>query len=206
MSGMISATPQQKRLRDYLKLLNTIIKEAAKADFEVKVLNTIVYGDEGYPFLMLRSEEKGAKYTAVVASGAHGDEAYAVDSLVHALGDLDTDLFNFYIFPVLNPWGYAHLSRKTGDGKGINRRVGVRDITELELVFKSIPAKIDIFVDVHGDVDKPGVYAYENRLPKAPSLARGHDYTEKILTPKGTKGLTFKFHLKRGDLITLVGD
>ena len=37
-------------------------------------------------------------------------------------------------------------------------------------------------------------------------LARGHDYTEKVITPKGTKSLAFKFHLKRGDLVTLVGD
>jgi len=37
-------------------------------------------------------------------------------------------------------------------------------------------------------------------------LARGHDYTEKVLTPKGTRSLVFKFHLKRGDLVTLVGD
>lgn len=37
-------------------------------------------------------------------------------------------------------------------------------------------------------------------------LARGQDYTEKILTPKGTKSLTFRFHLRRGDRITLIGD
>lgn len=37
-------------------------------------------------------------------------------------------------------------------------------------------------------------------------LARGHDYAEKILTPKGTKSLAFRFRLKRGDRITLVGD
>ncbi len=36
-------------------------------------------------------------------------------------------------------------------------------------------------------------------------LVRSNDYAEKILTPKGTKSLAFKFHLKRGDLITLVG-
>ncbi len=37
-------------------------------------------------------------------------------------------------------------------------------------------------------------------------LAREYDYTEKVITPKRTKTLTFKVRLQRGDLITLVGD
>ena len=170
----MSTTAEVPQTRDYLKLFNTIVAEAAKADLGIKVLSTLVYGEkrEGYPFLMLRSEERAAKYNAVIAAGFHGDESYAIDSLIHALSDLDTDLFNFWIFPCVNPWGYVHISRLNGERKGSNWSVGKRPTNETELIFKNLPAKIDLFIDLHGDVDREEMYAYERRLPNALSLAK----------------------------------
>jgi len=171
MSDVNSETPKKKKLRDYLKLINTILREAAEADLEVRILASLSY-DDGYPFLMLKSETKEAKYNVVITAGFHGDEPWALDCLIHALDDLDTDLFNFWIFPVANPWGYAHVSRLNGERKGSNWKVGQRPTLELDLVFKNIPSKVDLFIDVHGDKDRSEVYAYERRLPKSPSLAK----------------------------------
>jgi predicted deacylase len=170
----MSATVEVPQMRDYLKLFNTIVAEAAKEDFGIKVLSTLVYGEkrEGYPFLMLRSDERAAKYNVIITAGFHGDEAYAIDSLIHALSDLDTDLFNFWIFPVANPWGYVHNARVNGERKGSNWSVGKRPTNETELIFKNLPTKIDLFIDVHGDVDREEMYAYERRLPNTQSLAK----------------------------------
>jgi len=163
----------QQQPKDYLKLVNVILAEAAKADFSVKILSTLVYGAnrEGYPFLLLRSEEKTAKYNAVITAGFHGDEWYGIDSLLYALNDIDTDMFNLWIFPCANPFGYSYSSRLNGERKGSNWKVGLRPTNELSLIFKNIPPKIDLFVDVHGDVDRYEVYAYERKLPDSPSLA-----------------------------------
>lgn len=171
MSKTVSEALKTKR-RDYLKLVNTIIEEASKAGFEVRMLDTLIYSREGYPFLMLQSRSKQARHNAVILSGMHGDEVYAIDSLIWSLADLDDNSFNFWIFPVVNVWGYRHMSRVNGARQGINWRVGKRDTKELALIFKNLPSRIDLAIDVHGDVDRYEVYAYERRIPEVPSIAR----------------------------------
>lgn len=157
--------------RNYSSLVNTLIEEATKANLEVRYLKSLPY-DDGYPFFMLQSKSRTTKYNVVITSGFHGDEAYTIDSLIHALGDLDTALFNFYIFPVMNPWGYVHHSRMNGEKKGSNWRVGKRDTIEIALMFRHLPSKIDLLVDIHGDADQYEAYAYERKLPGKESLAR----------------------------------
>ncbi len=163
---------QKIRPKDYNRLITTIIEEATKADFQVKVLDTLVYGKTGYPALMLKSESRSAKYNAVLASGAHGDEPWAVDCLIQSLGDLDKTLWNFWIFPVTNPSGWQYQSRLNGNKAGINWRVGERETPELSLIFRNSPSKVTLFCDVHGDADKSVAYAYERKVPGGDSLAR----------------------------------
>lgn len=161
-----------KLKRDYQRLVNDILAKGSKIDLDVLYLKNLRYGDEDYPFLMLKSYQKRAKRTAVITAGAHGDESIGIRALIEALEKFDVDEWNFYVFPAVNPFGFRHISRKTGDGKGINRRVGERDLPEIDLVLKNIPSKFDLFIDIHSDVDKPYVYAYERRDPKKKSLAR----------------------------------
>lgn len=165
--------PKKKRVRDYDRFATAIIEEATKARFEVKILDTIVYGEDGFPFLMLLSKSKKARHNAVITSGMHGDEFYAVDCLIRALEELDDEKFNFWIFPVTNPWGYARHSRVNGAKQAVNWVDETRRKTrEQELILKNLPAKVDIAIDVHGDVDRAEVYCYEKRLPKSPSIAK----------------------------------
>ena len=158
--------------RDYFRLVNDILGLVDKTELSITLLKNIRYGDEDYPLFMLKSYRKSVKNSAVITAGAHGDEAVGIKALMWALDKLDTDRWNFYVFPVLNPWGFSHFSRKTGDGKGINRRVGERELPELNLVLKNIPTRFDLFIDIHSDVDKPDAYAYERRHPKSKSLAK----------------------------------
>lgn len=157
--------------RDYLRLVNSIVEEAAKAKFEVKFLDVLVYGSTGYPFLMLRSKSRQAKYTACLTAGYHGDEPWATDCLIRSLGELNTTLWNYYVWPVMNPWGWVNGSRLNGERKGSNWCVGERDTKELKLLIKTLPTKVDCFVDVHGDVDRTEAYAYERKVPDVKSLA-----------------------------------
>jgi|GEM_PF-6796554 len=165
-------TQMRPRIKDYDKLLTTIIEEAVKADLEVKFLKHLVYGEEGFAFPLLRSNSKKAKYTAFLVAGQHGDEYWSIDCLIHALSDLDKDLWNLFVVPAANPWGWAHTSRLTGDKKGSNWKVGERDTAELGLIFKSMPTKISLFIDIHGDKDETKAYIYERKLPGLDSLAR----------------------------------
>lgn len=162
---------KQSRPKDYNRLITTIIEDAAKARFEVKVLETLVYGKEGFPFLMLKSENRGAKYNCVITAGAHGDEPQGVECLVQALGDLDTTLWNYWIFPVTNPFGWKYGVRVNGNQAGINWKVGERETKELSLIFRNLPHKLALFIDAHGDADETKAYIYERKLPTHNSLA-----------------------------------
>ena len=164
--------PKRKSRRDYFGLVNEMFSLIDRADLNITLLKNIRYGTSDFPFFMLKSQRKEARYNVVITAGAHGNEVVGIKALLWALERLDVEQFNFYIFPILNPWGYANFSRKTGDRKGINRRVGKRDLPEINLVLKNIPFRIDLFIDVHSDVDKPYVYAYERRDTKKKSLAR----------------------------------
>lgn len=160
------------RPRDYNKLVTTLISEASKTGFEVRILDTLVYGQTGYPFLMIKSESRTAKHNCVIAAGSHGDEPQGVECLIQALGDLDKTFWNFWIFPTTNPFGWRNHSRVNGNKSGINWRVGERETPELSLIFKNIPNKVSLFLDLHGDTAKTTVYAYERHVPGVQSLAR----------------------------------
>jgi len=167
---------KQPRPKDYDKLVTNIIEEASRARLDIRVLETIVYGTEntkeGFPFVMLSSKNREAKYNCVITAGFHGNEWWSVDCLLRALTDLDTRLWNLWIFPVANPFGWKYNLRMNGEKKESNFRVGQRDTKELSLIFKHLPNRIDLFIDVHGDADRHEVYAYERRLPHLDSLAK----------------------------------
>ena len=165
-------TEKRVRPKDYNRLITTVIEEATKSDFQVKILDTLVYGKDGYPFVLLKSESRTAKYNAVITAGAHGDEWWAVDCLIQSLSDLDKSLWNFWIFPVTNPFGWRYQSRETGNRAGSNWKVGERETPELSLIFRNLPNKVALFIDLHGDADKTTVYAYERHVPGVESLAK----------------------------------
>lgn len=158
--------------KDYDRLCSNIIEEGHKAGFQVKLLDTLVYGKDGFPFFMLRSESKMAKYNGVITASAHGDEWWGTDCLIQSLSDLDTTLWNLWIFPVINPFGWKYQSRVNGAKQGINWHVGERLTPELSLIFKNSPTKVSLFCDIHGDADKSTVYAYERKIPGVDSLAK----------------------------------
>lgn len=172
LTEFLKMAEKKQRPKDYDRLCEHIIEEAVKARFEVKMLKTVVYGDDGFPLLMLKSKSKDARYNGLVLSGAHGDEFWAVDSLIHSLADLDTTLWNLWVVPVLNPFGWKFGIRKNGERKESNFRVGERDTKELSVVFRNLPPRIDLALDVHGDFHKSTLYCYERALPGTKSLAR----------------------------------
>lgn len=161
-------------IRNYLKLINEIIN--IQSPFDIEIVGNLHY-DTCYPFISLHSHSKLAKYNIVINSGAHGEEAIAVRIMLKFIAEFNRELlghYNFIMFPVVNPWGYVYNRRKNGNNQygntGFNQKEELLTL-ESKLIKENIPNKVDLFVDVHGDLDKGGFYIYERKRPDAKSLA-----------------------------------
>ena len=164
----------KKPTRNYLKLVNELIN--IQTPFDTEILGILNY-DQSYPFLSLHTHSKLAKWTVIINSGAHGTESIGVRVMLRFLQEFNKELLNHYnliLFPVVNPFGYAHAVRKNGKNQYGNSgfmQVKEESITEeSKLIKEAIPNKIDLFIDLHGD-KKTGFYIYERKRPNSKSLA-----------------------------------
>ena len=118
------------------------------------------------------------KIHVCLSAGAHGDETNGVDILLKFLKKHRNDeeyLRNFEIisFITSNPLHYEY-----GDvpNRGMINRWFMRtdkEMLEIRNIKKSLSNEsIDLFLDMHGDIDKNGFYCYERRFDKRLSIGR----------------------------------
>ena len=163
--------------RSYLKLVNDIIN--LNIPFNISVIGFVQH-DRVYPIIKLEKTDKKTRYHVVIQSGIHGDEAIAIRVLLRWLKSIRPRYlkeFSFTIFPVLNPYGYAHATRRNGKHQMVNSAdywSKSYEIPELNIAGSHYPENANLFIDIHGDCGRYGkteIYAYERVAPGMPSIA-----------------------------------
>lgn len=155
------------KIRSYQKIVNEIIN--LELPFRTEIIGYVEYGKDIYPIFEFKSISKIAKKTVVITSGHHGDEPFAVHTLMKCLQKLnpiDYFEFNIYIYPILNPYGYETGSRDNGARQDTNNDKKFyknSNVQELAVLFESFPVNVDLILDIHGDTGKDKVYMYEHK-------------------------------------------
>lgn len=161
-----------KIVRNYNKLLTEIIN--LNTIYKIELIGYLNY-DKIYPMIALKYISKMANKTIIITAGQHGDEPFGVSTLVKWLKQpiLFSDL-NYYIFPVVNPWGYIFNRRTNGNRQDTNNDVNfVKDskVPELAILYDQFPHTVDLVLDIHGDTGKDQVYCYEHKSENLSSIA-----------------------------------
>ncbi len=191
-----------KKIRDYNKLITEIIN--LNVSLKLEIMGYVTYEKDIYPMITLKHISKTAKKNIVIIAGQHGDEIYMVHILVKWLQQLkleDYPEFNFYIYPIANPFGYATGSRKNGARQHVNNAINFKkdsDVQELAVLYEHIPANPDLFLDLHGDVDKNFAYAYERKPETMPSIAEKVLLENDNILPYGRVNTIYKEKVKNG--------
>jgi len=161
-----------KTIRNYNKIVTELIN--LNLPYRLEIAGYVNY-DKIYPILTLKSISKMANKTIIITSGQHGDETFAVNTLLKWLKQpiLFPD-FNYYVFPIINPFGYEKNRRTNGNRQDTNNDVNfIKDskVPELAILFDQFPQTVDVIIDVHGDTGKDRVYCYEHKSENLPSIA-----------------------------------
>ena len=162
-----------KTVRSYNKLVTEIIN--LNLPYKIEIIGHVTYDSKIYPLLALKYISKMANKTIIITSGQHGDEPFAVTTLLKWLKQpiLVPDL-NYYVFPIVNPWGYSFDRRTNGARQDTNNDINfVKDskVPELAILFDQFPQSADLILDIHGDTGKSEVYCYEHKSENLPSIA-----------------------------------
>ena len=164
-----------KKIRSYSKLVNEIIN--LSVPLRQAIIGYVEYGEDIYPMFEFRATSKTAKKTVVITSGHHGDEYFAVHTLMKWLQKFnpgDFPEFNFYIYPILNPYGYETGSRDNGARQDTNndkKFYKKSNVQELSVLFEAFPVNVDMILDIHGDTDKGAIYCYEHKAENLQTIA-----------------------------------
>ena len=168
---------RKKPFRNYIKLINDFIN--LNVPFEAEIIGHVIYHRIAYPILKLGKKERSAKYQVVIQAGVHGEEAVSIRVLYKFLKELKPKylkLYNFVIFPCLNPYGYSYNIRHNRYGKSVNDGNWKKhSIPELNIIGEHYPNDIDLFIDIHADCGSYGkdrIYAYERVRPGMESVAK----------------------------------
>ena len=105
---------RQVRQRSYADDVLRVV-EGLRADFDVETYGEVVYGEEHFPLLAIRSRHWQTDLpTALVTGGVHGYETSGVHGALrfaqaHAFDYADR--VNLLIVPCVSPWAYERIQR-----------------------------------------------------------------------------------------------
>lgn len=179
-----------KKIRSYKKLVNEIINQ--QSPFRIEIAGYVQYSKDIYPIFEFSSVSKNSKKTIVITSGQHGDEPFAVTTLmkwISQFNSVDYSDFNFYIYPVCNPFGYETGSRDNGARQDTNEDKNFyknSKVQELAILFDAFPVNVNLILDIHGDAGvkaKKHVYMYEHKVENLPSIAEKALIENDIIIP-----------------------
>ena len=194
-----------KKIRSYKKLVNEIIN--LQIPFRQEILGYVEYGEDIYPIFEFKSTSKMAKKTVVITAGHHGDEEFAVHTLMKWLQKLNPaeyPEFNIYIYPVMNPYGYETGSRDNGARQDTNNDKKFyrnSNVQELAVLFDDFPVNVDLILDIHGDTGKEKVYMYEHKAEGLESIAQKVMLENELLIPYLKTKTIYKCPITKGVIV-----
>jgi len=131
-------------------------------------------------FLFTGPGDRGSFLRVGIFAGIHGDEPSGVEAAVELLRRLHEDPqpalgYELFVYPVCNPWGYAHDTRWLKSGADMNREFwrGSDEIEVLVLEGQLMKLAFDGVVSLHTDDTSPGLYGF----------VKGHQLTRHVLEP-----------------------
>ena len=149
-------------------LIDHLIKKADSAGFRTRVLGEVEGEGERIPILSLSKKIKGKAPRILISAGIHGDEPAGPHAILSLLESFPAEWPEFgcchvEIVPLINPTGFDLRQRNNQAGVDLNRAFGSPDPpAEIRWLMNDYRRRsIDLFVDLHEDVDTPGFYLYE---------------------------------------------
>jgi len=161
-----------KSVRSYNKILNEIIN--LSTPYRIELIGYLQY-DKIYPMIAMKYLSKMNQKTIIITASQHGDESCTVTTLLKWIKrPIIFPEFNYYVFPIVNPFGYEKNSRGNGNRQDTNNDANfVKDskVPELSILFDQFPHTADLILDIHSDTGKENVYAYEHKSENLSSIA-----------------------------------
>src|SRR3989338_2414388 len=164
--------------RDYHALERRIKSIVNRSEFlDLEVIAHI--GERNLPLYVIKTIEPRSNQTICISAGVHGNEPEGIYGLLEFLErhSRDGDLFrrfNFIIFPVVNPLGYVVGKRfiriNVNRYFGREKRFTIKEVDAITAYLAD--KKINLFLDLHEDVDVKDFYVYERRRKGSVSLGR----------------------------------
>lgn len=194
-----------KKIRSYKKLVNEIIN--LQIPFRIEIIGYVNYEDESYPMFVIKNNIKTANKTAIILSGHHGDEPFAVHILLKWIKQFKTEEFsnlNIFIYPVCNPWAYCTGSRDNGARQDTNNDANfIKDskVQELAILYDNLPVNAELLLDIHGDTGKSQVYMYEHKADNLLTIAEPVLIENDILIPFLKAKTIYKIKVNNGVII-----
>ncbi|MGC8499780.1 MAG: M14 family metallopeptidase [Leptospirillia bacterium] len=155
--------------------MEKVSEAATGAGFRPRVLGHVPADSGSIPILSLSRKIPGRAPRILIAAGIHGDEPagpHAVLALLEqfAKGWESLHRLQVEIVPLINPSGFDRRERHNVAGTDPNRTFGSpAPPPEIRLLMDDYRRRpIDLFIDLHEDVDTPGFYLYE-LAPDLPS-------------------------------------
>lgn len=131
-------------------------------------------------FLFTGPGDRGSFLRVGLFAGVHGDEPSGVEAAVELLHRLHADPgpalgYELFVYPVCNPWGFAHDARWLKSGTDMNREFwrGSDEMEVLVLEGQLMKLAFDGIVALHADDTSSGLYGF----------AKGHQLTRHVLEP-----------------------
>lgn len=193
-----------KSIRSYNKLVTEILN--TQTPFKIDILDYVQY-DKIYPILSFKQITKLANKTAIIVSGQHGDEPFAITTVLAWMKQINLNDFqdyNIFVYPIVNPFGYEKNVRDNGKRQDTNNDLHFckdSPVKELSILYEDFPKNADIFIDIHGDTGKSAVYCYEHKAENLASLAQPTLLITDSLIPYLKTKTIYKTSLKNGVLI-----
>jgi hypothetical protein len=191
-----------KSVRNYAKLVNELIN--LNTSFKIEIIGYVNY-DKIYPILALKYISKIAQKTIIITAGQHGDENFAVSTLLKWLKQpIMIPDFNYYIFPIINPFGYEKNRRTNGNRQDTNNDSNfIKDskVPELAVLYEQFPQTADYILDIHGDTGKDQVYCYEHKSENLPSVAENALLVNDNLIPYLRTKTIYKIPMVNGVIV-----
>jgi len=100
------------------------IEEMIIQNNDYSLMGNVVYNETSYPIYCIKIDNNSKK-DVIISSGVHGNEPAGVAANFELIKILQTNKelkkYNYYIVPVVNPWGWEKATRYNYDGMDINR-------------------------------------------------------------------------------------
>lgn len=164
----LAAPPESVRNVDDIERRLKAASASTESRLTLDVIGQVAYAGFAAPIWRISAQrEEEARFRVLLTGSIHGDEPAGAEFLLQfveglAQGRGPRPGVAFEIIPLLNPWGWAHDTRRNRDGHDLNRDFASFKNQESRLVRDYVATRhYDLMIDIHEDRDATGFYLYQ---------------------------------------------